>query len=93
MKIRSGICLAVMTAILLLAGTLSAGAASVARMGTDELKSRLGEEGLLILDVRASRDWASSGEMVAGAERVDPGQVDQWRDNYRKDSTIVLYCS
>ena len=93
MNRRSGVCLAVMTTVLLLATMLSAGAASVAKMGTDELNTRLGEEGLIVLDVRASGDWASSSEKVRGAVRVDSGLVSQWRDNYRKGSTIVLYCS
>jgi len=30
---------------------------------------------------------------ISGAERVDPGTVAQWVDNYDREKTIVLYCA
>ena len=92
-KRRFMVQLTLMTAILLLAASLSALAATVPRMSTDELKSHLGEEGYLVLDVRANRDWANSQDIIAGAERVAPGSVNQWADNYDKNQTLVLYCA
>ena len=79
--------------MLLLAMSFSVSAASVSLMSTDELKSRLGETDLVILDVRTGRDWTGSDKMIAGAERVQPGGVNQWVINYPKDKEIVLYCA
>jgi rhodanese-related sulfurtransferase len=82
-----------MATVLVLVMSLTATADSVPRMSTDELKSRLGEDGLVVLDVRTSGDWANSKSKIAGAERVDLSAVNQWANNYPKAETIVLYCA
>ncbi len=79
--------------VLLLAISFTASAATVARMSTDELKSRLGDADLVVLDVRAGRDWDNSDKKIAGSERVKPGGTNQWIINYPKDKEIVLYCA
>jgi rhodanese-related sulfurtransferase len=83
----------IITTVLLLAMCLTASAASVALMSTDELKSRLGDADLVVLDVRAGRDWHNSDKKIAGSERVKPGGANQWVINYPKDKEIVLYCA
>lgn len=85
--------LTILTALFLLTMALTASAASIPRMSTDELKSQLGDDGLVVLDVRGSWDWDKSDEVIAGSERVDPRGADQWAKNYSKEKTIVLYCS
>ena len=70
---------------------LSAG--DIGFMDKDQLKSMLGSENLVILDVRAGRDWSSSEFKIKGAKRADPGEVDSWAKEYAKDKTIVLYCA
>ena len=92
-KKRFGFHVTIVTVFLLLAMSFAAGADYVPRMSVDELNSHLGEDKPLILDVRASRDWSGSNDKIVGAERVDPGNVNQWADNYAKEKTIVLYCS
>lgn len=82
-----------MATALLLSMSLIASADSVPRISTDELKSRLGEEGLVVLDVRANQDWLSSNDKIAGAVRADPNDVNLWRNNYSPDDTIVFYCA
>ena len=79
--------------MLLLAMNLTVGAASVPLMSTDELKSRLGDADLVVLDVRAGRDWSGSNEKIAGSERVKTRGANQWVMNYPKDKEIVLYCA
>ena len=83
----------IMIGILLLATSLMVSAAPVPLMSTDELKSRLGDVDLVVLDVRAGRDWSGSDKKIAGSERVKPRGVDQWIINYPKDKEIVLYCA
>jgi rhodanese-related sulfurtransferase len=80
-------------AMLLTATAFAADTESVPRMSTGELKSRLGEPGLLVLDVRGSWDWDSSNEKIPGSEHVNPTEVDQWAGHYPKEKTLVLYCA
>ena len=69
-------------------------AADVPRMSKEDLKSRLGNPEVMILDVRASGDWANSRTKIQGAVREDPNQsAKSWADKYSKDKTIVLYCA
>jgi rhodanese-related sulfurtransferase len=70
-----------------------AAAAPVPRMSTDDLKSRLDDEGLIVLDVRASRDWNGSNDKIEGAQRIDQKKLGTWADNQAKGQTIVLYCA
>ncbi len=82
----------IVSAVIFLTVSL-AGAAVVPRMTTDELKSRLGDEGLTVLDVRASGDWAGSNVKIIGAERIDQRALGQWVESHAKGQTIVLYCA
>jgi hypothetical protein len=75
---------------LLLVPPLFAG--SVPKMGIDELKGKLGADGLVILDVRAGRDWSTSEFKIQGAVRVD-GKGLSTAEKYPKESTFVLYCA
>jgi rhodanese-related sulfurtransferase len=67
-------------------------AASVPRMDKDELKSLLGSENLVILDVRLGNDWATSEFKIKGALRVDDDDLSVAR-KYPKDNIMVLYCA
>ena len=67
-------------------------ATSVPTMDKEELKSQLGSEKLVILDVRQGRDWSTSEFKIKDALRVDDGDL-SIAMNYPKDSTIVLYCA
>jgi len=78
---------------MVLVTAVSCFAASVPRMSSDELNSRLSEEGLVVLDARAPYHWGSSDIKILGAERVEPGAVSAWSGNYSKEQTLVLYCA
>jgi rhodanese-related sulfurtransferase len=66
---------------------------SVPRISSDELKSRLGESGLVILDARQLNEWIDAVQKIAGAQRVDPKDVASWAGNYAKDQVLVVYCT
>lgn len=84
-------CIALLVvAVLLLATPLFAG--SVATMDKEELKGLLGSDTLVILDVRAGRDWSTSEFKIEGAERM-VGKDLSVAEKYPKDSTFVLYCA
>jgi hypothetical protein len=74
------------------AGASTSGA-DAPRMNKDELKALLGKPDVVVIDVRAGGDWASSDEKIAGAVREDPTDVGSWAGKYPKDKTLVLYCA
>ena len=63
------------------------------RMTKDELKARLGNPDLLIIDVRYGKDWTDSDSKIKGAIREDPKAFDSWASKYPKDRTLVFYCA
>ncbi len=65
----------------------------VPRMPADELKARLGDPDLIIIDVRQPADWNASSTKIKGAIHEDFESVSDWASNYSKDKTIVLYCA
>lgn len=68
-------------------------AADVLRMTVDELEAVLGNDNVVVLDVRSGRDWRSSEFKIQGAKRADPGKINAWAGTYPKDKTLVLYCA
>ena len=68
-------------------------AAEVPRMTADELKAKLGDPDVIIVDVRRGKDWDASELKIKGAVRADPDQVDAWIANQSKDKIYVFYCA
>jgi rhodanese-related sulfurtransferase len=68
-------------------------AADVSRITKEQLKSRIGDSDIVILDVRRSGDWKASPSKIQGAVREDPADVDSWAAKYPKETTLVLYCA
>jgi rhodanese-related sulfurtransferase len=62
-------------------------------MQVDELKARLGDPSLVVIDVRAAGDWEASSAKIKGAIREAGKSVSDWASNYAKDRTIILYCA
>ncbi len=71
----------------------SAAAKDVPRMTIDELKSLLGKPEVVIIDVRAGKNWDAGTTKIPGAVRQEAAKVDTWMNQYSKDKTIVLYCA
>jgi hypothetical protein len=63
------------------------------RIEPDQLKTKVGQPGVVILDARIVPDWRNSDLKIVGAMRIDPHNVSAWAANYPKDGFIVVYCS
>ena len=81
-------------ALLLCSFTLTpALAADVKLMEKEELQALLGSKDLVILDVRAGRDWSTSEFKIQGAIRADGADFAIWSASLPKESKVVLYCA
>ena len=65
----------------------------VPRMSVDELKSRLTDPSLIIIDIRAPGDWIASSTKIKGAFRETLDKIEEWAPRYDKDKNIVLLCA
>jgi rhodanese-related sulfurtransferase len=77
--------------IIITAGT--SGAEDKSLVEPEQLKAKLGQSDLVILDVRIASDWKRSDYKIRGALRVDPHDVSSWANKFAKDSAVVVYCS
>ncbi len=68
-------------------------ATDVKLMTADQLKSRLDDANVVILDARGAWDWVKTDDKIVGAQRVDPGAANEWAADYDRNKTIVLYCA
>jgi rhodanese-related sulfurtransferase len=73
--------------------TGSAIAAEVPTITKEELRAKLGDPNVVVVDVRQPRDWKASDVKIKGAIRENPGDIAGWADRYPKDKTLVLYCA
>jgi hypothetical protein len=67
-------------------------AKDVSRITKEDFNSMMGDPTVVILDVRASRDWNRTDRRIKGAVRENPRLFESWADKYSKDKTLVLYC-
>ena len=63
------------------------------KMSKETLKGKLGDPGLIVVDVRMEPAWEKCDSKITGARRESPDKVSTWMSRYPKDKTIVLYCS
>lgn len=68
-----------------------AGAVNLMEVG--ELKGKLDADSVVILDVRAGRDWSTSEFKIPGAIRASGEDFAEWSKTLPKDKTLVLYCA
>jgi rhodanese-related sulfurtransferase len=66
---------------------------SISRMTKEELKARLDDSSLVIVDARSSRNWDASDRKIKGAVRVEPRDASKLPEAYSKDQTLVFYCA
>ena len=66
---------------------------AVAKMTKEELRAKLDNPDVVIVDIRLGKDWKASEEKIKGAIRVDPDVVESLAAKYPKDKTLVLYCA
>ena len=92
MKYRTALNYVAACLVLFIFSSVALGAEAI-RLGKDELKGRLNEPEIVIVDVRSYTDWLFSGSKIKGASREDYRDYSAWADKYPKDKTIVLYCA
>jgi hypothetical protein len=78
---------------LLTGGVTAAAAQNVSLVSKEQVYPRLGSPDLVIIDVRAGKDWSSSQKKIKGAVREDPDEVEAWAKKYNTQQDIVLYCA
>jgi hypothetical protein len=61
-------------------------------MTKEELKTKLGDSLIAIVDVRYTPNWKKSDRQIAGAVREDPVELGSWFDRYSRDLMLVFYC-
>ena len=64
----------------------------VPRITREELKAKLGDPAVTVIDVRYKANWNKSGQKIAGAVREDPNEISSWVGKYQKDQMLVFYC-
>ena len=79
--------------VLIAVFSLEATAASVPRMTKEQLKPLLGKPDVVVVDVRAGRDWKGSEYKITGAVRVNTREMESWASGYGKDTKLVFYCA
>ena len=72
---------------------LACGVPNVPRMSKEELRAKLGDPSLVIVDVRAGAHWNAEERKIEGSVRVDPSLADSLMDKYSSDTTFVFYCA
>jgi membrane protein DedA with SNARE-associated domain len=66
----------------------------MARITVDELKTRLDAgESILVVDLRAALERATSPETIPGALRVDAAELETRHHEIPRDRDIVLFCT
>ncbi len=64
----------------------------IPRITKEDLKPRLGDPSVRIIDVRYAPNWRKSDRRIAGAVREDPMEINSWTPRYPRNLTLVLYC-
>jgi rhodanese-related sulfurtransferase len=66
---------------------------TVAKITKEELKARLDDPSVVIVDVRLGKDWKASEVKIKRAIRVDAADVLTLAEKYPKDQMLVFYCA
>ena len=85
--------LGVLASVLVAVSVKAESTDAVPRMTQQEAKSMLGNPEVIIIDVRAPKDWNASDSKIKGAVREDPSNISSWADKYPKEKTLLFYCA
>ncbi len=83
--------LGLIVAVLMISGTVSGD--EIKLLDKDELKAMLGNPDLVVLDVRAGKDWSSSEFKIKDAVRLINDTTEAVMKDISKDKTLVFYCA
>jgi hypothetical protein len=64
----------------------------IPRISKEDLRDRLSDPEVDIIDLRYKPNWIKSDRKIIGAMRQEPMEVSSWIDRYPKDRFLVLYC-
>ena len=67
-------------------------AGEVPRISKEELKAKLGNPDVVIIDVRVGKGWKNSPVKITGAVREKPKKAKSWANKYDTNKTYILYC-
>ena len=84
-------CLVLLLGISGCATTSEKSSKTIQQMSKEDLKSRLEDPSLVILDVRRPQDWKKSGKKIKGAVQENPYKFDNWYARYPKAKTLLFY--
>jgi rhodanese-related sulfurtransferase len=90
---RAAIFKIALTLALMAVLSINAVADNAPRISKEELKSMLGNEAVIVVDVRTGKDWQASEYKIKGAVRVQPREVESWTSQYSENQTFVFYCA
>jgi rhodanese-related sulfurtransferase len=76
---------------LLCASAGPAAAQGVPRISKEALRAVLGQDDVVVIDLRIPNQYAPSEGTIPGAVRENPMDIRYW-SAYPKDKTIILYC-
>jgi hypothetical protein len=79
--------------LLLTASWSCATAQEPLRIDKETLKNWLADPKVVIIDVRATKDWQGSNKKIKGAVREDPSDEKTWAASLPNDKKIILYCA
>ncbi|GAB4256921.1 rhodanese-like domain-containing protein [Deferrisoma sp.] len=65
----------------------------VPTMQVEDLAARLGEEGLVVIDVTCRERRGRLSGQIPGAVWRDCTRVEEWAPEFRKDQFLVVYCA
>ncbi len=69
----------------------SGGEEKVSKITKEELRSMLGNPGVVVIDVRSEGSWNASKAKIRGAVREDRRDLVSWSEKYSREQTLVLY--
>jgi|WetSurMetagenome_2_1015567.scaffolds.fasta_scaffold936773_2 rhodanese-related sulfurtransferase len=62
-------------------------------MTKEELRARLGNPDVVVIDARVPGAWKMSRDKIKGALRENPMEARSWIGKYPRDKTYVFYCN
>lgn len=90
--LMTGAFLTMVALLWLVAGPAVAADDDAPRITKEELKAKLGDPAVTVIDVRYKANWKKSGQKIAKAVREDPNEISSWIGKYKKDQMLVFYC-
>lgn len=80
--------------LIIMSGLASASAAKpgdIPKMTKEQLKDKLDDSEVVVVDVRVGKDWSASDSKIKGAVRYEPKKAKDWAKDLDKNKVYVLY--